>query len=91
MLLYESLVLSTPSASLVSFAQAVAITRYSAKVLLSECPFANYLPKSRPGVRTRTPNPSLKGSTNGGPPGPAWRYAVYFRQSGPGVPPSAPP
>ena len=37
------------------------------------------------------PNPSLKGSTNGGPPGPAWRYAVHFRQAGPGVPPSAPP
>jgi hypothetical protein len=36
------------------------------------------------------PNPSLNRSTNGAPPGPAWRYAVHFRQSGPGVPPSAP-
>jgi hypothetical protein len=33
------------------------------------------------------PNPSLKRSPNGGPPGPVWRYAVHFRQSGPGVPP----
>ena len=37
------------------------------------------------------PNPSLKGSTNGGPPGPVRRYAVHFRQPGPGVPPLAPP
>ena len=37
------------------------------------------------------PNPSLKGSTNGGPPGPVWWYAVHFHQPGPGVPPLAPP
>ena len=37
------------------------------------------------------PNPSLKGSTNGVPPGPGRRYAVHFRQPGPGVTPSAPP
>ena len=37
-----------------------------------------------------TPNPSFKPSPNGGPPGPVWRYAVHFRQSGPGVPPSVP-
>jgi uncharacterized membrane protein YgcG len=36
------------------------------------------------------PNPSLNRSTNGGPPGPAWRYTVHFRQPGPGVPPLAP-
>ena len=36
------------------------------------------------------PNPSLKLSPNGGPPGPVWRYAVHFRQPGPGVPPSVP-
>ena len=36
------------------------------------------------------PNPSFKPSPNGGPPGPVWRYAVHFRQSGPGVPPSVP-
>jgi hypothetical protein len=30
------------------------------------------------------PNPSLKRSTNGRPPGPVWRYAVLFRQPGPG-------
>ena len=37
------------------------------------------------------PNPSLKARPNGGSPGPAWRYAVHFRQSGPGAPPSVPP
>ena len=37
------------------------------------------------------PNPSLKGSTNGMPPGPGWRYAVHFRHPGPGVMPLAPP
>ena len=41
-------------------------------------------------VRRAEPNPSLKLSTNGGPPGPARRYAVHFRQSGPGAPPSVP-
>jgi hypothetical protein len=43
----------------------------------------------QPSRRPR-PNPSLKRSTNGGPPGPVWRYAVHFRQTGPGVPPLAP-
>ncbi|CAD5374381.1 hypothetical protein RA210_U510004 [Rubrivivax sp. A210] len=37
-----------------------------------------------------TPNPSLKLSTNGGPPGPGRWYAVHFHRSGPGVPPLAP-
>ena len=36
------------------------------------------------------PNPSLNRSANGRPPGPAWRYAVHFRQSGPGVLPLSP-
>ena len=36
------------------------------------------------------PNPSLKRSANGRPPGPVWRYAVHFRQPGPGVPPLVP-
>ena len=36
-----------------------------------------------------TPNPSLKRSANGRPPGPVWRYAVHFRQPGPGVLPLA--
>ena len=60
----------------------------------------------RPGRRTRTkvvlpghssashgaarPNPSLKLSPNGGPPGPGRRYAVHCLQPGPGVPPSVP-
>ena len=37
------------------------------------------------------PNPSVKASPNGMPPGPGRRYAVHFRQPGPGVMPSAPP
>jgi hypothetical protein len=37
------------------------------------------------------PNLSLKGRSNGGPPGPGRRYGVHFRQPGPGVPPSASP
>jgi hypothetical protein len=36
------------------------------------------------------PNPSLKPSPNGGPPGPAHRYAVHFLCAGPGVPPLGP-
>jgi len=36
------------------------------------------------------PNPSLKQSANGRPPGPVWRYAVHFRHPGPGVQPSSP-
>ena len=39
---------------------------------------------------TVLPNPSLKRSANGRPPGPVWRYAVHFRQPGPGVLPSSP-
>ena len=39
---------------------------------------------------TALPNPSLKRSANGRPPGPVWRYAVHFRQPGPGVLPSSP-
>ena len=37
------------------------------------------------------PNHSVKASPNGMPPGPGRRYAVHFRQPGPGVMPSAPP
>jgi len=36
------------------------------------------------------PNPSLNRSANGRPPGPVWRYAVHFRQPGPGVLPLSP-
>jgi hypothetical protein len=39
---------------------------------------------------TRRPNPSLKRSANGRPPGPGWWYAVHFHQPGPGVLPSSP-
>ena len=36
------------------------------------------------------PNPSLKRSANGRPPGPGRRYGVHFRHPGPGVLPSSP-
>ena len=36
------------------------------------------------------PNPLLKPSPNGGPPGPASRYRVHFLLAGPGVPPLVP-
>jgi len=47
------------------------------------------LPASAP-ASSAGPNPSLKRIANGRPPGPVWRYAVHFRQPGPGVPPSSP-
>jgi hypothetical protein len=31
------------------------------------------------------PNPSVKRTRSGAPPGPGWRYAVHFHQPGPGV------
>ena len=40
---------------------------------------------------TALPNPSLKGSTNGGLRGPGPRYGVHFRSPGPRIPPLAPP
>jgi len=36
------------------------------------------------------PNPSLKRSANGRPPGPGRWYAVHFHRPGPGVLPSSP-
>ena len=42
-------------------------------------------------LRAVLPNPSLEARPNGGPPGPGRRYAVHFRQPGPGVPPLVPP
>ena len=46
--------------------------------------------RGEPVWRAVRPNPSLKRSANGRPPGPVWRYAVHFRQPGPGVLPSSP-
>ena len=40
--------------------------------------------------RARMPNPSLKRSANGRPPGPGRWYAVHFHRPGPGVLPSSP-
>ena len=54
----------------------------------AQCPACKYTLACQPS--TLMPNRSLKLSPNGGPPGPVWRYAVHFRQSGPGVPPSVP-
>ena len=45
---------------------------------------------ARNGAWQALPNPSLKRSANGRPPGPVWRYAVHFHQPGPGVLPSSP-
>ena len=39
---------------------------------------------------TPMPNPSLKRSANGRPPGPGLRYAVHFLSPGPGVLPLSP-
>ena len=55
-------------------------------------PFTQFLIKShlsvcRGAVR---PNPSLKLSPNGKPPGPRSRYGVHFLQRGPGVLPLSP-
>jgi hypothetical protein len=41
-------------------------------------------------VAPARPNPSVKLSTNGGPPGPGRQYGVHFCRPGPGVPPLAP-
>ena len=40
--------------------------------------------------RTRMPNPSLKRSANGRPPGPGRWYGVHFHRPGPGILPSSP-
>ena len=45
---------------------------------------------SRSARRKSRPNPSLKRSANGRPPGPGLRYAVHFLSPGPGVLPSSP-
>ena len=47
-------------------------------------------PRQPPGTPPALPNPSLKRSANGRPPGPVWRYAVHSRQPGPGVLPLSP-
>jgi hypothetical protein len=41
-------------------------------------------------LRAAGPNPSLKRSANGRPPGPGRRYTVHFRQPGPAALPLAP-
>ncbi|CAD5373030.1 hypothetical protein RA210_U280005 [Rubrivivax sp. A210] len=41
-------------------------------------------------LRNARPNPSLKRSTNGRPPGPGLWHTVHFHSPGPGVLPSAP-
>ena len=44
----------------------------------------------RASPKTALPNPSLKRSANGRPPGPGLRYAVHFLSPGPGGLPSSP-
>ena len=59
--------------------------------ITTECPVSNSgVQAHSPSSPTARPNPSLKRSANGRPPGPVWRYAVHFRQPGPGVLPSSP-
>ena len=41
------------------------------------------------GAADYSANPSLKRSANGRPLGLVWRYAVHFRQPGPGVLPAS--
>jgi hypothetical protein len=41
-------------------------------------------------VHAVRPNPSLKRSANGRPPGPGLWYSVHFHSPGPGVLPSSP-
>ena len=47
-------------------------------------------PRLPPRAPPALPNPSLKRSANGTPPGPRSRYGVHFLQRGPGVMPSSP-
>ena len=54
-----------------------------------EDPVAN--PTSVASSYSVMPNTSLEARPNGRPPGPVWRYAVHFRQPGPGVLPLVPP
>ena len=46
--------------------------------------------KGRSGASPVRPNPSLKRSANGMPPGPPTGYGVHFPVAGPGVLPSSP-
>ena len=79
--------------------------RSASAVAARKSPLWRLAPRRAPGTQIRPnlsalrnlaasnavkPNPSLKRSANGRPPGPVWRYAVHFRQSGPGVLPSSP-
>ena len=48
------------------------------------------VPSSPLSASSATPNPSVKLSANGRPPGPSHRYGVHFLWLGPGVLPSSP-
>ena len=75
--------------SVASFSGTCSALKQSALPRVAHCallPPSSHLP---PTVQA-WPNHSLKRSANGRPPGPLWRYAVHFRQPGPGVLPSAP-
>jgi hypothetical protein len=68
----------------------------SSSAVVATCPTPwRLVPRNSPSSQPHSPapawpNPSLKRSANGRPPGPVWRYAVHFRQPGPGVLPSSP-
>jgi hypothetical protein len=50
----------------------------------------HFVTKSGVAAESPPPNPSLNLSSNGMSPGPVWRYAVHFRQPGPGAMPLLP-
>ena len=71
---------------MVSASAAPAPARFGGLKMAALWPVMNQLALGR--VR---PNPSLEARPNGRPPGPGRRYAVHFRQPGPGVLPLVPP
>jgi len=77
---------SSSSRSSFSTCQLVHTAAESPTVL---CRVGTARPESRP-YRAR-PNPSLKGSANGRPPGPGRWYAVHFHRPGPDALPLSPP
>ena len=59
----------------------------SARRSLLRSPTGKVSKTSRQSVFRAWPNPSLKWTPNGVPPGPGWWYAVHFHQPGPRVTP----
>ena len=77
---------SVQGGGMVSISAAPPTARFGGLNVAALWPVMNQLALGR--VR---PNPSLEARPNGRPPGPGRRYAVHFRQPGPGVLPLVPP